>query len=100
MAEHAHVIRITSFLAAADRRDDLINALRPVAQQASTAEGCFGAQVCQVTEEANTVALVSRWGDEAALQAFFAGSEEGLRAATEAAAASAAPTVHYVTLRS
>ena len=67
MAEHASVIRVAHFSVAADKRDQLVSKLEPIAEQIRQMEGCFGMQICRVRDSADEVAAVSRWANQAAL---------------------------------
>jgi quinol monooxygenase YgiN len=67
MSEHAHVIRVTTFHPKEGSRDDVLEILRGVEETLRDMDGCFGAQVCSVSEEPEWVAIVSRWADASAL---------------------------------
>jgi quinol monooxygenase YgiN len=67
VAEHASVIRVAHFRAAAGQRDQLVAKLEPIAEQIRNMEGCFGMQICRVRESPDEVAAVSRWANQAAL---------------------------------
>jgi quinol monooxygenase YgiN len=70
MAEHATVLDVSRYRAREGSRDELIAGMRKIAQQASEAEGCFGAQVCVSSEDPNDLVAVSRWRTAEALEAF------------------------------
>ncbi len=70
MAEHAGVVRITTLVPADGQREELIDACRQYEVRARDADGCFGAQVCEVAEDPDTVAVISRWRDRSALDGF------------------------------
>ena len=70
MAEHAGVVRITTLVPADGQREELIDACRQFDVRALDADGCYGAQVCEVAEDPDTVAVISRWRDRASLDTF------------------------------
>jgi quinol monooxygenase YgiN len=95
VAEHAHVIRVTAFAPADGRREDVAAACRATSERARDADGCFGAQVCDMEEQPDGIAVVSRWRDRASLDAFVEANADGL--GQLAAMLSGPPvTVHYV----
>lgn len=67
MAEHARVIRMTRFVPAAGKRADLIDALEEVAERVRRVEGCYGVQVCDVSEDPRPLVVISRWDSAEAL---------------------------------
>lgn len=99
MAEHAHVIRVITLVPVEGRRDDLLAVIQPIVQQAISADGCFGAQPCEVVERPGTVAVVSRWRDQAALDSFVSRTQALLRQAVDGLVDGAPETVHYSALR-
>jgi quinol monooxygenase YgiN len=89
MAEHANVIRIARYRPTADKRKELLNGgvgrLREM-------EGCFGAQVCVSRETPDTIAVISRWASQAAVDQFLQATAT-LR--SEADQLAAATTEHF-----
>ncbi len=79
MAEHAGVVRITTLVPAEGRRQELIDACRQFENRARDADGCFGAQVCEVAEDPDTVAVLSRWRDRDSLDTFVTASTAELQ---------------------
>jgi len=84
MPEHAVVVDVSKYYAADGRRDDLLSAMRRMAAAASSAEGCFGAQVCTSDRDAEAVVAISRWASAEALDSFaqspdFVGERDQLR---------------------
>ena len=71
MAEHATVIRVSRFQAAADRRNDVKALLIGGLAELRAAEGCFGAQLCTVREDQDKLAVVSRWASNSALDYYL-----------------------------
>ncbi|MCA1644234.1 MAG: antibiotic biosynthesis monooxygenase [Chloroflexi bacterium] len=67
MAQHATVIRVTHFQAVPGKHDELITRLKSGVETMRTVDGCFGVQLCTVRETPNTIAVVSRWQNQAAL---------------------------------
>ena len=72
MAEHAGLIQVTTFRAAAGRRDELLALCAETQERAATADGCFGAQTCTAEEDPDAVVTISRWRDRHSLEAFQA----------------------------
>ena len=70
MAEHAGLIQVTTFRAAAGRRDELLALCAETQERAATADGCFGAQTCTAEEDPDAVVTISRWRDRHSLEAF------------------------------
>ena len=77
MNEHAGLVRVTTFTATDGNTDRLLEAVRTNARDATQAPGCFGAQVTRVQEHPESLAVISRWRDRAALDAFL-GRHESL----------------------
>lgn len=70
MDEHAAVVNVSRYQPARGKREDLLKAMKRMAERASSAEGCFGAQACQSDQDRETLVAVSRWKSEGALDAF------------------------------
>lgn len=70
MAEHATVVDVSRYYPAAGKREELIQAMHRLAQQAASSPGCFGAQVCVSDAEPEALVAVSRWESKEALQGF------------------------------
>jgi quinol monooxygenase YgiN len=98
MSEHAHVVRISAFPSAPGRRDELVDVCRALAELAAGADGCFGAQVCQVSERPDDVAVVSRWRDQSALDAFTGPRTDDAVRRLDGLLSEAPATSHYIAL--
>lgn len=70
MAEHAAVVNVSRYRPAAGKRQDLLSAMKRMADRASKANGCFGAQACESDRDREDLIAVSRWESSQALQAF------------------------------
>lgn len=70
MAEHAVVVNVSRYRPAAGKRQELMAAMRKMAERASSAKGCFGAQACQSDRDQEDLVAVSRWESDQALHAF------------------------------
>ena len=75
MAEHAAVINVSRYRPAAGKREELLSAMKRMAERAAIAKGCFGAQACQSDRDREDLIAVSRWDSPQALEA-FAGTAE------------------------
>lgn len=80
MPSSARVVRVTTFVAAEGRREDLVAAAGLIGERARHAEGCFGAQLCHVDGDQAVVAALSRWDSRAALDDFLSAQRAGLGA--------------------
>lgn len=72
MAEHAAVVNVSRYRPASGKRDQLIEAMRRMAERASSAPGCFGAQACASDRDREDMIAISRWESPQALDAFAA----------------------------
>ena len=88
--EHASIVRVARFRPAAGQRDALLSRLRGGVDGIRQRDGCFGAQICSVREEPDTIVVVSRWSNQAALDTFL--SETADQRAGAAALTQGAPT--------
>ncbi|TMD13797.1 MAG: hypothetical protein E6J00_07290 [Chloroflexi bacterium] len=70
MAEHAVVVNVSRYRPAPGRRDDLLQAMSRMAERASGAQGCFGAQACTSDRDHDTLIAISRWESQKSLDAF------------------------------
>ena len=70
MAEHAAVINVSRYRPTAGKRQELVAAMRQIAEQAVAAKGCFGAQVCESDLDPEELVGISRWESAQALKAF------------------------------
>ena len=70
MAEHAAVINVSRYRPAPGKRPDLLKAMQRMAERASSASGCFGAQCCESDQDRETLIGISRWESRQALEAF------------------------------
>jgi quinol monooxygenase YgiN len=84
MTDHAHVVRIAHMRPKPGQRDQLIARLHEQAEAMRPLPGLFGIQVCEVQEDPSSVALISRWQDEQAMEAADKGpAGAAIRAAAE-----------------
>jgi quinol monooxygenase YgiN len=70
MDEHAVVIDVSRYHPAAGKREELLAAMQRLADQASAADGCFGAKACASDQEPDSLIAISRWKSAAALRSF------------------------------
>jgi len=69
MAEHATIVRVARYRPLPGAAADLRAALSALATGMRGLPGLFGAQACRVSGDPEWLALVSRWENEAAMQA-------------------------------
>src|ERR1051326_53393 len=70
MEEHAVVVDVSRYQPAPGKRDERAAEMKRIAERASKAEGCFGAQVCTSNGDGGVLVAVSRWRSAQALDAF------------------------------
>lgn len=70
MAEHAAVINVSRYRPASGKRNELLKAMKRMAERANQARGCFGAQCCESDSDRDDLVAVSRWETQQALDAF------------------------------
>jgi quinol monooxygenase YgiN len=70
MAEHAAVIDVSRYYPAPGKRDELLAAMKRMAERAAASKGCFGAQACDSDQDRNALVAVSRWDSQSSLDAF------------------------------
>jgi quinol monooxygenase YgiN len=70
MAEHASVIDVSRYYPAQGKRDDLLAAMKQLADKAASSSGCFGAQACESDQDHDSLVAISRWASQADLDAF------------------------------
>ncbi|HYM49409.1 MAG TPA: antibiotic biosynthesis monooxygenase family protein [Candidatus Limnocylindrales bacterium] len=70
MADHAAVVNVSRYRPAQGKRDQLLAAMKTMAQRAAQAKGCFGAQACASDRDHEDLVAVSRWESRQALEAF------------------------------
>jgi quinol monooxygenase YgiN len=70
MAEHAAVVNVSRYRPASGKRQELISAMKRMAERAASAKGCFGAQACESDRDRDDLIAVSRWESPQALEAF------------------------------
>lgn len=70
MADHAAVVNVSRYRPAAGKRQDLMSAMKRMADRAASTNGCFGAQACESDRDREDLIAVSRWESAQALQAF------------------------------
>ncbi len=97
MTDHATIVRILSGRLKAGMEAELAEAERPAVAWISSLDGCFGAQLCQVKEEPGTFAIISRWRDQAALDAMVNHPEYRDRTALGMSLLDGPPTVRHYT---
>jgi quinol monooxygenase YgiN len=68
MSEHAHVIRVARMRPTPGRRAELLARLHKQVDAMRSVTGLFGAQVCEIQEDPESLVLISRWQDEEAMQ--------------------------------
>jgi quinol monooxygenase YgiN len=95
--EHASIVRVARFRPAAGQRDALLNRLQGGVDGIRQRDGCFGAQICGLREEPETIAVISRWSNQAALDSFLAESADQ-RAGASAFTQGPATTETFVSL--
>jgi quinol monooxygenase YgiN len=70
MAEHAAVIDISRYYPAPGKRDELLAAMKRMAERAAASKGCFGAQACESDQDRDALVAVSRWDSQSSLDGF------------------------------
>jgi quinol monooxygenase YgiN len=70
MAEHASVIDVSRYYPAEGKRQDLLAAMKELAERAASSHGCFGAQACASDQDHDALVAISRWASQADLDAF------------------------------
>lgn len=70
MADHAHVVNVSRYRPASGKREQLMSAMKRMAQRAAEANGCFGAQACVSDRDQQDLIAVSRWESSDALHTF------------------------------
>jgi quinol monooxygenase YgiN len=70
MDEHAAVVDVSRYRPADGKRDEMLAEMKKIAERASKAEGCFGAQVCTSNSDTGALIAVSRWKSLQALEKF------------------------------
>src|SRR5699024_1503392 len=98
MSEHAQTVRVAAFSSVDGRRDELVTALESVARDASDADGCFGAQVCEIAEEPDVLAVLSRWESRSAVDTFTQEYAERAQDAVAGLTSGPATVLHYESL--
>lgn len=70
MAEHAAVIDVSRYYPASGKRNELLEAMKRMADLAAASEGCFGAQACVSDHDGEALIAISRWESPSALDRF------------------------------
>jgi quinol monooxygenase YgiN len=70
MAEHAAVIDVSRYYPAPGKRDELLAAMKRMAERAAASKGCFGAQACDSDQDRDALVAVSRWDSQSSLDGF------------------------------
>ncbi len=70
MTEHAAVIDISRYYPAPGKRDELLRAMKQMAERAAASDGCFGAQACDSDQDEEALIAVSRWESQSSLDKF------------------------------
>jgi quinol monooxygenase YgiN len=68
--EHASVIDVSRYYPASGKRDELLSAMKRMAQRAAESKGCFGAQACVSDHDQDALVAISRWESQSALDGF------------------------------
>ena len=68
--KHAVVLDVSRYRPAAGKRDEMLTEMKKIADHASKADGCFGAQVCVSSSDKDSLIAVSRWKSRASLEEF------------------------------
>ena len=63
------VVRILSSRVRAGSEEQFVAASTPALEWLNSQDGCFGAQLCRLREDPGVLAVISRWRDQAALDA-------------------------------
>lgn len=61
MTEHATIIDVSRYYPAAGKRQQLLTAMKELAERAASSEGCFGAQACESDHDSEALVAISRW---------------------------------------
>jgi quinol monooxygenase YgiN len=75
MAEHASVVDVSRYYPAPGKRQELLTAMKRLAEEATRSKGCFGAQACQSDQDHDSLVAISRWASQADLDAFANSAE-------------------------
>jgi quinol monooxygenase YgiN len=70
MTERAGVIDVSRYYPAPDKRDELLRAMKQMAERAASSDGCFGAQACDSDQDGDALIAVSRWESQTSLDRF------------------------------
>jgi quinol monooxygenase YgiN len=70
MTEHAAVIDVSHYYPAEGKREELLAAMRRIAEKAAASKGCFGAQTCDSDQDHDALIAVSRWDSQSSLDGF------------------------------
>jgi quinol monooxygenase YgiN len=70
VTEHAAVIDVSRYYPAPGKRDELLRAMKQMADRAASSDGCFGAQACDSDQDEEGLVAVSRWESQASLDRF------------------------------
>lgn len=70
MDEHAAVVDVSRYRPADGKRDEMLAEMKKIAERATRAEGCFGAQVCTSNADPNSLVAISRWKSRQAIEKF------------------------------
>jgi quinol monooxygenase YgiN len=97
MSEHATIVRILSGRAKAGSESELVETMRPMVEWFGGQDGCFGAQVARLREESSVIAVISRWRDQASLDAALNSEDYRTRTAPGFALVEGEPTLHHYT---
>jgi quinol monooxygenase YgiN len=64
------VVNVSRYRPASGKRQELMSAMKRMAERASEAKGCFGAQACESDRDREDLIAVSRWESADALHSF------------------------------
>lgn len=70
MTAHAAVIDVSRYYPAPGKRDELLRAMKQMADRAASSGGCFGAQACDSEQDEEALIAVSRWESQSSLDGF------------------------------
>ena len=64
------MIDVSRYYPAPGKRDELLTAMKKMADRAASSKGCFGAQACESDQERDALVAISRWDSESSLDNF------------------------------
>ena len=97
MSDHATIVRIFGGRVREGQEDQLREAVRGAVDWLAARDGCFGAQVCRLREDPSVLAVVSRWRDQASLDAAIQSDEYRARTVPALQYVDGEPTTQHYT---